>query len=125
MEKALQSELLLKFSREARKATTLLKVMANECRLLVLCHLTESGELSVGELVDRIGLSQSALSQHLGKLRSEGLVTTRKEAQTVYYRLCDPKAEQLLSLLHDLFCPDLGRSDLHTHNGAENVRRQP
>ena len=103
-------ELLMKFSQQAQEAVGLLKAMASECRLLVLCHLSVSGELSVGELVDRIGLSQSALSQHLAKLREEGLVSTRKEAQTVYYRLCDPKAEQLLLLLHDLFCPELGRS---------------
>lgn len=107
-------ELFLKFSQQAQEAAALLKAMANECRLLVLCHLAENGELSVGELVDRVGLSQSALSQHLAKLRTEGLVGTRKEAQTVFYRLCDPKAEQLLSLLHDLFCPELGQSDLPT-----------
>ncbi len=97
------------FTRQAGEATSLLKAMANECRLLVLCHLAESGELSVGELVDLVGLGQSALSQHLAKLREEGLVATRKEAQTVFYRVCDPKAEQLLALLHDLFCPELGR----------------
>lgn len=101
---------LLKFGREAEEAAGLLKAMANEHRLLVLCHLSASSELSVGGLVERIGLSQSALSQHLAKLRDEGLVATRKEAQTIYYRLCDPKAEQLLRLLHDLFCPDLGSS---------------
>lgn len=99
---------LLEFGRQAQEAVALLKALASECRLLVLCHLSVSGELSVGELVDRIGLSQSALSQHLAKLRENGLVTTRKEAQTVFYRLCDPKAEQLLILLHDLFCPELG-----------------
>ena len=109
-------ELLLKFSEQAQEAAALLKAMANDCRLLVLCHLVESGELSVGELVDRIGLSQSAVSQHLAKLREEGLVSTRKEAQTVYYRICDPRAEQLLALLHDLFCPELGRSDLPMPN---------
>ncbi len=97
------------FTRQAGEATSLLKAMANECRLLVLCHLAESGELSVGELVVRVGLGQSALSQHLAKLREEGLVATRKEAQTVFYRVCDPKAEHLLALLHDLFCPELGR----------------
>jgi len=96
------------FSRHAGEATSLLKVLANQFRLLTLCHLAESGELSVGELVDRVGLSQSALSQHLGRLREEGLVATRKQAQTVFYRVCDPKAEQLLTLLHDLFCPELG-----------------
>ena len=96
------------FSRHAGEATRLLKVLANEFRLLTLCHLSESGELSVSELVDRVGLSQSALSQHLARLREEGLVATRKEAQTVFYRVCDPKAERLLALLHDLFCPELG-----------------
>lgn len=97
------------FEAQARKAANLLKAMSNECRLLVLCHLAESGELSVGQIVDRVGISQSALSQHLAKLREEGLVATRKEAQTVFYRVCDPKAGQVLTLLHDLFCPELGR----------------
>ena len=99
----------LDFARQASEAAALLKALSNESRLLVLCHLAESGELSVGELVKRVGLSQSALSQHLAKLREEHLVATRKEAQTVFYRVCDPKADQLLALLHDLFCPELGR----------------
>ncbi|MFP5329063.1 MAG: ArsR/SmtB family transcription factor [Alphaproteobacteria bacterium] len=86
----------------------MLKAMANESRLLILCHLAASGELSVGQLADRVDVGQSALSQHLARLREEGLVSTRKQAQTVYYSLCDPKAEQVLSLLHDLFCPELG-----------------
>ena len=101
--------LLGPFEAQARNAAALLKAMSNECRLLVLCYLAEDGELSVGQLVARVGLSQSALSQHLAKLREEGLVATRKEAQTVYYRVCDPRAGQVLALLHDLFCPDLGR----------------
>lgn len=100
---------IAEFASHAAQAVDLLKAMANESRLLVLCHLAESGELSVGQLQDRIGLSQSALSQHLAKLRDEGLVATRKEAQTVFYRVCDPRAGQLLALLHDLFCPELGR----------------
>lgn len=107
-------ELLLKFSSQAGAAVSLLKAMANECRLLVLCHLSASGELSVGDLAERVGLSQSALSQHLAKLREEGLVATRKDAQTVYYRLGDPRAEQLLALLHGLFCPELGRTNPST-----------
>ena len=82
--------------------------MANACRLLVLCHLASEGELSVGQLQERVGLGQSALSQHLARLREEGLVATRKEAQTVFYSVCDPKAEQVLHVLHDLFCPELG-----------------
>ena len=97
------------FSREAATAAAMLKAMSNEQRLLILCHLAEEGELAVGQLCDRLDLSQSALSQHLAKLRDEGLVATRKEAQSVFYRLCDPRAAQLLALLHDLFCPDLGR----------------
>jgi ArsR family transcriptional regulator, virulence genes transcriptional regulator len=99
-----------RFAAEAGEAVSLLKAMANESRLLILCYLAETGEMSVGELVDKVGLSQSALSQHLAKLREEGLVATRKEAQTVFYRVREPKAEQLLALLHDLFCPELGRS---------------
>lgn len=109
------------FTRQAGEATRLLKVMANECRLLVLCFLAEAGELSVGELTERVGLSQSALSQHLAKLREEGLVATRKESQSVFYRICDPKTEQVLTLLHDLFCPELGRSPQPAPQPGENA----
>src|SRR5690606_41670967 len=97
------------FARQAGEAAGLLKVLANECRLLILCHLAESGELSVGALAGRVGISQSALSQHLAKLREEGLVDTRKQAQSVFYRVCDPRAEQVLALLHQIYCPELGR----------------
>ena len=96
------------FERQATEASSLMKALANPNRLLVLCHLVGSGELSVGQLVERIGLSQSALSQHLAKLREEDLVTTRKEAQSVFYRVCDPRAEQVLALLNRLFCPEIG-----------------
>lgn len=92
------------FERQATEAASLMKTLSNESRLLVLCHLVGNGELSVGDLSARIGLSQSALSQHLAKLREERLVATRKEAQTVYYRISDPRAQQMLALLHDLFC---------------------
>ncbi len=102
---------LVDLERQAGEATRLLKSMANESRLLVLCHLAEAGELSVGELTDRVGLGQSALSQHLAKLREQGLVATRKSAQSVFYRVRDPKAHRMLELLHDLFCPDLGREN--------------
>ncbi len=118
MENRIDLQLLAKFSRQAREAAALLKTMANECRLLVLCHLAASGELSVGELAERVDLGQSALSQHLARLREEGLVSTRKQAQTVYYSLCDPKAEQLLMLLHDLFCPELGGADAEFRKGS-------
>ncbi len=101
---------LSRFAAEAGEAVELLKAMANQSRLLILCYLAEADDMSVGELASRVGLSQSALSQHLAKLREQRLVSTRKEAQTVFYSVCDPKAAQVLALLHDLFCPDLGRS---------------
>ena len=89
----------------AAEAARLLRLLAHEKRLLVLCHLSAAGELNVGELVAAVGLSQSALSQHLALLREDGLVATRREAQTIYYRLADPKAARLLEVLRDLFCP--------------------
>ncbi len=102
---------LSEFAGQAAEAVSVLKSIAHEGRLLVLCYLSEAGEMSVGELAERVGLSQSALSQHLGKLRAEGLVATRKQAQTVYYRIGQPKVLTLLSVLHDLYCPALGVAD--------------
>ena len=107
----MQIEISAQFAEQAGEAAALLKALANETRLLVLCHLAEEGELSVGGLLKRLDLGQSALSQHLSRLREEGLVATRREAQTIYYRVCDPRAGQLLALLHDLFCPELGQGD--------------
>jgi ArsR family transcriptional regulator len=112
----MQPELVSQFSQHAEEAVGLLKVLASEPRLLVLRYLAEVGEMSVGDLAAHVGLGQSALSQHLAKLREEGLVATRKEAQSVFYRVCDPKAEQLLALLHDLFCPEPGR------DGASEIK---
>ena len=102
---------LTQFAGQAAEAVGVLKSIAHEGRLLVLCYLSESGELSVGELVDRIGLSPSALSQHLAKLRAEGLVATRKSSQTVFYRIAEPRVLTLLATLHDLYCPALGRTE--------------
>ena len=93
---------------KAGEAAALMRALSSEHRLLILCHLIASGELNVGELVDRIGLSQSALSQHLARLRDEGLVGFRREAQTLFYRVSDPRAGQLLERLRDIFCPELG-----------------
>lgn len=117
MESATRSDLISRFGDHAAQAVGLLKALASEPRLLVLCYLAEVGEMSAGDLTERVGLSQSALSQHLAKLREEGLVATRKQAQTVYYRVCDPRAQQLLALLHDLFCPELGRENLTETEG--------
>ena len=105
----MQSDLISRFSPNAGEAVALLKALASEPRMLVLCYLAETGEISAGDLTREIGLSQSALSQHLARLRDEGLVATRKDGHTVFYRVCDPKAQALLALLHDLFCPELGQ----------------
>ncbi len=87
----------------AAEAARVLKALANERRLLLLCHLVE-GERSVGELNARVDLSQSALSQHLAVLREDGLVNTRREGQTIYYALADGPAQRILSTLHQLYC---------------------
>ncbi|MGL5039756.1 MAG: ArsR/SmtB family transcription factor [Aeromonas sp.] len=87
----------------AGEAVTLLKALANQRRLFILCQLLER-ELSVGELNERLGLSQSALSQHLALLRRDQLVTTRKEAQTVYYSLHSHPVRELIAVLHRLYC---------------------
>ncbi len=89
--------------RHASEATRLLKGLANEKRLMILCLLAE-GELSVHEINERVQLSQSALSQHLSVLREEGLVSTRRESQVIYYSLADGPARALITLLHDLYC---------------------
>ena len=88
----------------AGEAAALLKAVSNENRLMVLCALAH-GELSVGELLERVDLSQSALSQHLAVLRHGGLVTTRRESQTIYYALTDSRARQLIGHLHEMYCP--------------------
>jgi DNA-binding transcriptional ArsR family regulator len=87
----------------ATDAVNLLKGLANESRLMIMCVLSE-GEVSVGELNQRIRLSQSALSQHLAVLREQGLVQTRRQSQTIYYRLADTAAMNIIELLHDVYC---------------------
>ncbi len=89
--------------RKATDAVSLLKGLANESRLMIMCVLAE-GEFSVGQLNERIKLSQSALSQHLAVLRDQGLVQTRRESQTIYYRLEDSAAMSIIELLHDYYC---------------------
>jgi len=89
--------------RNASSAVSLLKGLANESRLMIVCVLSE-GELSVGQLNQRIKLSQSALSQHLAVLREQGMVQTRRESQTIYYRLSDTAAIDIIKLLHDVYC---------------------
>ncbi len=93
--------------RNAAEAVRLLKSIANESRLMVMCVLAE-GEVSVGALNERIDLSQSALSQHLAILREQGLVKTRRESQTIYYSLAETAALNLVHTLHDIYCRPSG-----------------
>ncbi|WP_448567068.1 ArsR/SmtB family transcription factor [Thalassotalea ganghwensis] len=87
----------------ATKAAEMLKAMSNENRLLILCHLGKQ-EMSVTELNEQIDLSQSSLSQHLARLRSDGLVETRRESQTIYYRIGNPSVLTLINCLQKEFC---------------------
>lgn len=94
----------------AAEVASILAAVANERRLMVLCKLVESGEATVTALADDVGLSQSALSQHLAKLREAGIVTFRRDSQTLWYRIADPRIEELFATLHRLFCrPRKGR----------------
>jgi ArsR family transcriptional regulator len=95
---------LADFQRNATEVAGIMRALANERRLMILCQLVEYGEATVGSLVDAVGISQSALSQHLSKMRDEGIVTFRKESQTVWYRIVDPRIEKLFATLHRLFC---------------------
>lgn len=91
------------FQEHADSAAALLKALSNKNRLMILCSLA-GGELSVGELHRRVPLSQSALSQHLARLRNENLVKTRRESQTIYYSLHDDRSSRLIATLHEMFC---------------------
>ena len=81
-------------------------MVANAKRLLILCELAK-GERSVGALQQAVDLSQSALSQHLARLREAGMVDTRRESQTIYYRISDPDLSVLMAALYEAFCKDV------------------
>jgi DNA-binding transcriptional ArsR family regulator len=98
---------LKKLAKQAGEAAQLLKMLANEKRLLILCFLAVRGEMTVGELVSVVKLSQSALSQHLAKLRADGLVEFRRTSQTLHYRVTDPRALRLLQVLKEIYCGEL------------------
>lgn len=98
---------LARLQKRAGHAATLLKVMANSNRLIILCQLAE-GEKAVGELESVVGLSQSALSQHLSVLRQQGVVITRRSAQSIYYSLASKEVQTIMLALHDVFCAKPG-----------------
>jgi DNA-binding transcriptional ArsR family regulator len=93
------------FERSAAEAVQLLKLLANERRLVILCRLVAEGEMSVGALARAVRLGQSALSQHLARMREEGLVATRRDAQSVFYRIADARVARVLRVLKGIYCP--------------------
>ena len=90
--------------RNAGAAASMLRAVANERRLMILCLLIVDEELSAGELAQEVGLSQSATSQHLAKMREEGLITFRRESQTVHYRIADSDVKRLIATLKTIYC---------------------
>ena len=97
---------LAEFAARAGEVAGVLKALASRPRLMVLCKLAECGEMRVGELAEAADLSQSALSQHLAKMREEGLVAFRRDGQVLFYRIDDPRCEALLVTLHRLYCSE-------------------
>ncbi len=94
----------VRFSARAAEVAGLMELLASQPRLMILCRLAEQGEVSVRALADSLDLSQSALSQHLARLRTEGLVATRRDGQRIHYRINDPRLLALMETLHRLYC---------------------
>ena len=89
----------------AQQAADLMRLLSNPHRLILLCLLIEHGEMSVGAMQAQLDLSQSALSQHLARLREESLVQCRRESQTIYYSLADQRVATIVGTLKSVFCP--------------------
>jgi DNA-binding transcriptional ArsR family regulator len=104
---AAETAALKMLAKQAGAAARLLKLLGNEKRLLILCFLAVRGEMNVGELVEVVRLSQSALSQHLARLRADGLVTFRRTSQTLHYSVADKNALRVLQVLKDIYCGNL------------------
>lgn len=102
------------FEASAAQAAKLLRALANERRLMILCQLAD-GERSVGQIQPLVGLSQSALSQHLAVLREEGIVASRREATSLWYRIADPAALKVVGTLAEIFCPP-AENAAHDHD---------
>ncbi|MBV7562828.1 helix-turn-helix transcriptional regulator [Pseudomonas sp. sia0905] len=97
---------LASFETKAEQVASTLKAIGNTRRLMLLCKLVEHGQMTVGDLARDVGLSQSACSQHLAKMRDEGLVTYRRESQILWYTVADARVETLLATLYQLYCKD-------------------
>lgn len=97
---------LATFEKKAGQVADTLKAIGNPRRLMLLCKLVEHGEMTVTDLAGEVGLSQSACSQHLARMRDEDLVTFRRESQTLWYRIADVRVETLLATLYQLYCKD-------------------
>lgn len=97
---------IARFEASAAAAARLLRALGNERRLMILCQLA-GGERPVSALLPLIGLSQSALSQHLAVLRADGLVAARRDGLAIHYRIADPAAARLMTTLAEIFCPDV------------------
>ena len=95
---------VVRFEANAERAARFLRTLANSKRLMILCRLTD-GERSVGALQALVGLSQSALSQHLALLREDGVLATRRQGQTIFYRIADPASVKVVRTLGEIFCP--------------------
>ena len=99
----------------AAEVAPILRALGNERRLMIVCKLVEWGEGNVTSLAEAVGLSQSALSQHLTKLRDQKIIDYRRESQTLWYRIADLRIEKLFAELHGLFCrPQKGRRKSHS-----------
>lgn len=92
------------FEDRATEAAQMLKALSNEKRLMILCKLLEHGEMSVNALIDEVGLSQSAMSQHLARMREEKIVETRRDAQQIFYRVANPRVREILATLKKAYC---------------------
>ena len=103
---AVRAVTMEKLEQRAGEAAQLMKLLANETRLLILCRLVSEREMSAGAIVAAVGLGQSAVSQHLAKLRDDALVATRRDGQTIHYRIADKNVARIISVLKDIYCRD-------------------
>jgi DNA-binding transcriptional ArsR family regulator len=100
---------LNQMAQSATRASALMKTLGHKDRLMILCHLA-AGEKSVGQIAELLEIPQSPLSQHLSRMRKEGLVDTRREAQTIFYSLKSGEASRIVEVLYELYCAPEGCS---------------